>query len=71
MEQNLISPSIKLKAYSISELSEIYGCSSKTMRKWIRSVRPRVGVRVGHYYNPKQVKDIFESLGVPCTFQFL
>jgi hypothetical protein len=71
MRQNLIiKTEVQLKAYSLKELSIIYECSPKTMRTWIKPLKEKLGSRNGHYYTPKQVRIIFERLGVPGVFSF-
>lgn len=59
------SQHIRLKAYSVKDLSMLYECSRKTMRKWIGEFAKEVGPRVGHFYTPKQTKIIFEKVGIP------
>ena len=66
MKQNEIPvPKIQLKAYSLKELSGLYGCSAKTIKTWLAPLKNEVGPRVGRFYTPKQIKIIFEKLGVP------
>ena len=59
---------MRLKAYSLKELAGLYECSSKTMRTWLKPFEKELGPRMGHYYTPKQVKIIFERLGIPGIF---
>lgn len=67
MKQNeIVTPKIQLKAYSLKELSGLYECSGKTMKTWLAPLQNEIGPRVGRFYTPKQVKIIFEELGVPC-----
>ena len=69
MKQNEIdAPKIKLRAYSLKELSGMYECSGKSMKTWIAPFKQEIGQRVGRFYTPRQMKIIFEKLGVPGTF---
>jgi hypothetical protein len=69
MKQNeIVAPKAQLRAYSLKELSGMYECSGKSMKTWIAPFKQEIGQRVGRFYNPKQMKIIFEKLGVPGTF---
>jgi hypothetical protein len=69
MRQNLIvKTEVQLKAYSLKELAGFYECSLKIMRTWLKPFEKEIGPRIGHYYTPKQVKVIFENLGIPGMF---
>jgi hypothetical protein len=46
---------IMVKAYMPSELSRIYNISHPTFTKWVNSIESEIGVRIGLYYNVKQV----------------
>ena len=54
-----------LKAYSVKQLSEIYGVSTKTFRRWIAPFKSHIGDKQGYFYNIAQVKRIVQTLGVP------
>ena len=56
---------VDIKPYSISELSNLYGVSRRTMRNWIAPHQPLIGDKIGHLYTALQVKVIFERLGLP------
>jgi len=53
-----------IKAYSIGELAQLYGFTTKTILKWVNLI-PDLGDRIGRYYNPAQVKKIFDHCGAP------
>jgi len=53
-----------IKPYGVKELSILYGVSRSTMRKHIKMIKG-LGDRVGHYWNNKQVRKIFEHLDPP------
>ena len=63
--EKIITPKILLKAYSISELADLYGRSIKSMKTWLGHIEKELGLRMGHFYTPKQVKIIFEEFGIP------
>ena len=66
MKQNeTLQQQIRLKAYSITELAELYGRSGKTMKMWLGHIEKEIGPRMGHFYTPKQVGIIFEEFGFP------
>lgn len=54
-----------LKAYTLKELSELYGVSEKTFRKWLSPFKEAIGEKRGYFYTIGQVKQILEFLGVP------
>ena len=62
METEII---IKLKPYSLKEIADIYGISTKTLTKWMAPLRDKVGIRRGRYYTIKQVRIIFDELELP------
>jgi hypothetical protein len=64
-KKETVEQEIRLKPYSITELAELYECSLKTLKTWLRYFEKELGPRMGHYYTPKQIKIIFEELGVP------
>jgi transposase-like protein len=66
MKQNEnTSTRIRIKAYSVKEVAELYGISGKILKKWLDPFEKEIGHRVGHFYNPKQIKIIFDKLGSP------
>ena len=60
---------IAIKPYSLSELAEIYGVTNRTMKNWLSSHEHRIGEKIGRLYNTRQVKVIFEILGLPGKFE--
>ena len=62
---NLSGVSFSLKAYSVKQLSELYGVSAKTFRRWLSPFKRDVGEKQGNYFNISQVKCIVQHLGVP------
>ncbi len=66
MKQEKSAPhQIQLKAYSKKELAELYKISAKSLQTWLTPFENELGQRRGRYYNPKQMKIIFEKLGIP------
>jgi hypothetical protein len=57
--------SFPLKAYTVKQLSEIYGVSTKTFRRWLAPFSEDIGQKLGYFYNVTQVKLIVQHLGVP------
>lgn len=56
---------IEVKPYSLTELARIYGVTNRTMKIWIKPFDAEVGEKIGRLYNAKQIKVIFEKLGLP------
>lgn len=54
-----------VKPYSHKTLSELYGVSDKTLKKWLAPFQGQIGKKNGHYYTTLQVKVIVEHIGVP------
>ncbi|MHB8258691.1 MAG: hypothetical protein ACYDCN_00405 [Bacteroidia bacterium] len=65
MKQNESDKKIRLKAYSKKELAELYEVSEKIFRTWLPPFENDIGKKMGRFYNPKQVKIIFEKVGFP------
>jgi hypothetical protein len=66
MKQNVSTgPKVQLKAYSTKEVAEFYGICERTMKTWLIPYQNEIGPRMGRFYTPKQVKIIFEKLGIP------
>lgn len=59
------STEIKAQRYSIKTLAAMYEVSIPTFRKWLKPYQDRIGERVGHFYNTRQVEIIFEIFGLP------
>jgi hypothetical protein len=55
----------EVKAYSPSELADIYKVSNCTLNRWLKPHREAIGKRQGLYYTVKQIRIIFEILGLP------
>lgn len=66
MKQNQFkAPKIQLKAYSLSEVAVLYEVSGKTLNTWLKPFKKEIGQKLGRYYTPKQMRLIFERLGMP------
>jgi hypothetical protein len=61
------SSKIRLRAYSVKEVAHMYGVSGKILKKWLDPLEKEIGQRNGHFYNPKQMKVIFDRYGIPGT----
>jgi hypothetical protein len=55
----------EVKAYSPAELANIYKVSRFTLNRWLKPHRKQIGKREGLYYTVKQVRLIFDLLGLP------
>ncbi len=58
-------PKIELRPYCTKELAGLYKVSRKTFLKWINKFKTELGEKSGRYYNVKQVRCIFDNLGLP------
>jgi transposase len=58
---------IPVKTYSVKEVAGLYAISTKTLKKWLIPFEKEIGERQGYFYYPKQVKIIFDKLGLPET----
>lgn len=56
---------IEIKPYSKQELADMYKISTRSMTAWLKPFEKVIGKRYGRYYNLKQVRHIFENLGLP------
>ena len=54
-----------IQSYTHKELADLYRCSVKTFKKWLRHLQKDLGPSVGHFYNPRQVRIIVDQLGAP------
>ena len=50
---------VKIKAYSVQELTDLYGVRAKTLRTWLRPHKEAIGKRESIYYTVLQVQDHF------------
>ncbi len=62
---SITSNRIEIKPYSLTELSQIYGVTNRTMKNWITRHDAAVGEKIGRLYTALQIKIIFEKLGLP------
>jgi hypothetical protein len=60
-----------IRAYTQQELIALYRCSKPTFHKWLKHFEKELGPRIGHFYNPRQVKIIVENLGIPFGLIFI
>ena len=58
---------IDIKPYSLTELSNLYEVSNRTMKNWIAPHSAFVGEKIGRLYTTLQVKIIFEKSGNKFT----
>ena len=56
---------IEIKPYSKQELADMYNIGVRSLTTWLQPFERGIGKRYGRYYNLKQVRYIFEKLGLP------
>jgi hypothetical protein len=61
---------IQVKPYSLRELAEMYEVTPKVLQKWLIPAEKEIGPRMGRFYTPRQVKTIFQKIGMPEVFDF-
>jgi hypothetical protein len=61
---------IQVKAYSQTDLLKMYKVSAKIFKTWLDPLEKELGPRVGRFYTPRQVKIIFQRVGMPEIFHF-
>jgi hypothetical protein len=54
-----------IRSYTHKELADRYQCSGRILKKWLQQHEAELGPRIGHAYNPRQVRIIVERLGEP------
>lgn len=59
------STKIEIKPYSKQELADLYQVSVRSIDTWLIPFKKDIGARAGRYYNPKQIRIIFDKLGFP------
>ncbi|HBF89361.1 MAG TPA: hypothetical protein DDX39_12035 [Bacteroidales bacterium] len=65
-ELQIIPCYVKVKPYTLAELSRIYEIDKRTFRAWMKPFADKIGKRGGRFYNVKQVRIIFRELGLPA-----
>jgi len=65
MKQKSEVPKIRLRAYSTKEVAGLYEISKPTLQTWLIPFEKEIGQRIGHFYSPKQMRVIFDKLGIP------
>ncbi len=56
---------LPIRPYTHKELAAHYHCKVKTLSRWLQQMQDDLGPRIGHFYNPRQVRIIVERLGEP------
>lgn len=56
---------VKLKPYTLTELSEIYDICPRTLKKWLKPLEQEIGDKRGRFFTIPQVKIIFHNLLLP------
>lgn len=60
-----VTEKIEIKPYSKQELALLYNVGVRSVTTWLEPFTKEIGKRHGRYYTPKQVKVIFNKLGLP------
>jgi len=58
---------IPLRPYSYKELTALYGISQRTMKTWLTPFMAEIGEKHSRYFTVRQVRIIFDKLGLPGT----
>jgi len=56
--------------YSTIEIAKFYEVNERTLKRWLSLYEDEIGQKIGYFYTPKQVRIIFEKLGMPGVIQF-
>lgn len=62
---SIIENTVEVKPYGLTELAAIYNVTNRTMKNWLKPFEKEIGEKIGRIYTAKQVKVIFEKLGLP------
>lgn len=62
---SIIENTVEVKPYSLTELANIYSVTNRTIKNWMKPFEKEIGEKIGRIYTAKQVKVIFEKLGLP------
>jgi len=65
MKEELVMPGVWNKPLTKQDLIKLYKVSWKIIKTWMEPYQEEIGPRTGHFYTPRQVKIIFEKVGVP------
>ncbi|HEX6913602.1 MAG TPA: hypothetical protein VF145_00085 [Chitinophagaceae bacterium] len=66
--ENEIQQTIVIRAYSLYQLAELYSVTPRVMKRWLSTLQPALGPRIGRYYYLEQVLLIIEKLGTPGVY---
>ncbi len=62
---------IEIRPYTGKQIAGFYNISTKMLRSWLKPHHELIGLKVGHYFNPRQVRVIFDKLGKPKNLPLL
>ena len=57
-----------IKTYTQKELAALYDVTPKTFRRWLKRAKVDIGIRLGNFYLPRQVRLIVEKIGFPFVW---
>lgn len=55
-----------IKPYSYRELAALYEISDRCLKGWLVPFMTEIGEKKGRYFTLKQIRLIFEKLGMPA-----
>ena len=67
-DDNPKAEEFRIQAYTLKQLADAYKVPERTFRRWLQPILSLIGPRIGHYFNPKQVKKIVDYLGMPFVW---
>ena len=53
---------------NLKELAARYNCTPKTFRRWLNKAKLDLGVKLGYYFSPRQVKIILNHMSTPFVW---
>ncbi len=60
-----MKPEFTIQPYSKEQLAQLYGCSLRILRSWLKPIHAQIGIYNGKTYTPKQVLIIINHIGEP------
>lgn len=57
-----------MKSCTKKQLAELYGISRPTLNKWLKVAEIPI-IKGSNIFNPAQIKEIFEKLGLPDSLE--
>ncbi len=61
----IVNGVLKIKPYSITELSSLYTVCIRTFKRWLVPFNEEIGAKCGRYFTIAQVRTILKCIGLP------